>query len=233
MRGTVKTMPLPGAPHVTVALRRSARARQMSLRVSRLDGRVTLSLPNAVSPDEAAAFLSDKAGWVQRHLARQPERSVPEIGGTVPVEGVATPILAGRGRGARLTDAGIAVDPVRPVPPQVAGVLKSLARDRLAPLCDAHAARIGRRYTALALRDTRSRWGSCSSAGRLMFSWRLVMAPPATLDYVAAHEVAHLRHMNHGAKFWALVAEICPDYRHHRAWLRNEGTSLHAIGFEK
>jgi len=222
---------LPGMPEVEVRLRRSTRARRMSLRVSRLDGRVTLSLPASLRLETAEAFLARKAGWVRAHLAAAPAPVVAAPGALLPVAGEPRRIVSRRGRGARLAAGEIAVDPARPAGAQVATLLKALARDRLAAACDAHAGRLGRRYTALALRDTRSRWGSCSSAGRLMFSWRLAMAPPEVLDYVAAHEVAHLVEMNHSPAFWAHVARICPDYRTHRAWLRTHGAALHGISF--
>ncbi|MGJ8611969.1 MAG: M48 family metallopeptidase, partial [Octadecabacter sp.] len=78
----------------------------------------------------------------------------------------------------------------------------------------------------------RSRWGSCSSVGDLMYSWRLVMAPPAVLNYVAAHEVAHLQHMDHSARFWAAVDRLFPDHQACRDWLRTEGGSLHRVRFD-
>ena len=87
------------------------------------------------------------------------------------------------------------------------------------------------RFTALALRDTRSRWGSCTHEGRLMYSWRLAMAPPEVLDYVAAHEVAHLAHMDHSPRFWAAVATLMPGYAPRRAWLRRNGADLMAWSF--
>jgi predicted metal-dependent hydrolase len=90
---------------------------------------------------------------------------------------------------------------------------------------------LGRRYTRLTLRDTRSRWGSCSATGALSYSWRLILAPPRVLDYVAAHEVAHLAQMNHSPAFWAEVARLMPDYESPRAWLRREGSALHRYRF--
>src|SRR5690606_32603283 len=111
------------------------------------------------------------------------------------------------------------------------GWLKALARDRLAAAADRHAATLGRGYRSLVLRDTRSRWGSCAADGRLMFSWRLAMAPPEVLDYVAAHEVAHLAEMNHSPAFWAVVERLMPDHRAPRAWLRAEGAALHRWNF--
>jgi predicted metal-dependent hydrolase len=91
---------------------------------------------------------------------------------------------------------------------------------------------VGRSYTSLALRDTRSRWGSCSPDGRLMYSWRLIMAPPQVLDYVAAHEVAHLVELNHSPAYWRVVTGICPDWKRHRDWLRTHGSSLHRLRFQ-
>ena len=108
---------------------------------------------------------------------------------------------------------------------------RRFARDVLATACDAYAARLGRPYAGLTLRDTRSRWGSCSSAGRLMFSWRLILAPPEVLRYVAAHEVAHLAQMNHSPAFWAEVTRIHGPYAAERKWLRTEGNALHRFRF--
>jgi predicted metal-dependent hydrolase len=114
---------------------------------------------------------------------------------------------------------------------RIATFLKSVARLRLAAAAGRHAGALGREVGRLTLRDARSRWGSCTARGDLMFSWRLVMAPPAVLDYVAAHEVAHFEEMNHSPAFWAVVARLCPDYRCHRRWLRCEGAALHRYRF--
>ncbi|MEL6209587.1 MAG: M48 family metallopeptidase [Pseudomonadota bacterium] len=120
----------------------------------------------------------------------------------------------------------------RQIGPTVGAFLKALAHDRLVAASDAHAATLGQSYEKFALRDTRSRWGSCSSGRRLMYSWRLILAPPDVLNYVAAHEVSHLVEMNHSSRFWAKVAELCPDFETHRAWLRREGASLHRYRFD-
>jgi len=119
----------------------------------------------------------------------------------------------------------------RAVGAQVKGMLKSLARDHLALASDCYAHRVGRPYQGLRLRDTRSRWGSCTSDGYLMYSWRLIMAPPEVLDYVAAHEVAHLVEMNHSKAFWSLVSDIYGDYQEPRNWLRKSGNHLHRYDF--
>ena len=223
---------LPGSPPVDVALRRSARARRFSLRVSGLDGRVTLSLPPGAREAEALKFLSAQEGWLRAALAKMPEQAAVAIGSLLPVEGRLLTLVPGTGRSPRMEDDSLVLpgDPLR-AGARAAAYLKVLARDRLSTACDLHAGRLGRRFSTLSLRDTRSRWGSCTSDGGLMFSWRLIMAPPAVLDYVAAHEVAHLAQMNHSAAFWAVVERLCPGYGGHRAWLRRQGQALHGYRF--
>ena len=95
-----------------------------------------------------------------------------------------------------------------------------------------HARNLGVRARRITLRDQKSRWGSCSSAGQLSFSWRLVLAPPFVLDYVAAHEVAHLAEMNHGPRFWRLVAKTLPAFEEAKVWLRIHGMDLYRYGME-
>ncbi|MBI1218487.1 MAG: DUF45 domain-containing protein [Rhodobacteraceae bacterium] len=223
---------LPGSPPLAITLRRSARARRFSLRVSRVDGRVTLSLPPWAREAEALAFAREKEGWIRAALARMPAGRAVVMGGTVLVEGVEVAIRPGTGRAPRI-EAGALVVPgdADRAAARVAAYLKVLARARLQAACDRHAGALGRPYTRLTLRDTRSRWGSCAPDGALMFSWRLVMAPPEVLDYVAAHEVAHLAEMNHSPAFWAVVARLLPGYAAPRAWLKRNGHDLHAVSF--
>jgi predicted metal-dependent hydrolase len=114
---------------------------------------------------------------------------------------------------------------------RVKAFMKLQARDALAAASDRYAAAVGKSYARLSLRDTRSRWGSCSSQGVLMYSWRLIMAPPQVLDYVAAHEVAHLVEMNHSQAFWDVVEDIFPNHKPCRKWLREHGDKLHRVQF--
>ena len=223
---------LPGLPLVDIQLRRSARARRMSLRVSRADGSVTLTLPPRIREAAAMAFLSQHEDWLRQTLAARPLGIAAGIGAVVPVGGVPVTLTTGTGRVPRLEGDRL----ILPGDPARAGVraqafLKATARDRLAAACDRYAGTLGRGYAALTLRDTRSRWGSCTANGRLMFNWRLVMAPASVLDYVAAHEVAHLAEMNHGPAFWATVTRLFPDYAPQRRWLRSEGETLHRYQF--
>ncbi len=221
---------LPGNPPIEVTLRRSAQARRISLRVSALDGRVTLTLPKGLPEREALDFARSKHDWLAGHLAdRVPEVTVAP-GAFLPVEGRMLRLEEGTGR--RVVVAGDSLLVPGGNPARLQAWLKTLARDRLAVASDRYAAALGRPYARITLRDTRSRWGSCSSAKGLSYSWRLIMAPPEVLDYVAAHEVAHLEQMNHSPAYWAIVARLMPDYQTHRNWLRQSGTSLHRYRFD-
>lgn len=211
---------------IRVRLRRSARARRMVLRVSRSDGSVALSLPARVSLAQARAFLDSKSDWLARTVAAMPGPAIVAHGAKLPVEGRFLTLTPADVRLIRMEEQALIVPRSRPAGPVVQAWLKHRAHDRLRLVCDELAARLGRRVTAISLRDTRSRWGSCTHDGRLMFSWRLAMAPPRVLDYVAAHEVAHLAHLDHSPAFWSQVGALMPDYAGHRAWLRQNGADL-------
>ena len=223
---------LPGEPPVEITVRKSTRARRISLRVSGLDGRVTLTVPRGTSEREALRFANDKGDWLRGHVQAQPEMVQVGIGDCLPVAGMMRRIVVGSGRRVLLGDDTLAV-PGMPdrAAARLAGYLKTSARDRLAEASDDYAARLGLPYGALSLRDTRSRWGSCTAKGGLMYSWRLIMAPPEVLRYVAAHEVAHLAEMNHSPDFWAVVQRLYGDYGAPRRWLRQEGGALHRYRF--
>lgn len=154
------------------------------------------------------------------------------IGAEIPVEGQMMRLMPGTGRRLVATDDALLI----PGDPAAAGArvqawLKALARERLVAASDHYAAQIGRKVAQVALRDTRSRWGSCTHEGALMYSWRLVMAPPSVLNYVAAHEVAHMLEMNHSDRFWAVVDRLYPGWQPQRDWLKRQGSALHAIRF--
>ncbi|NVK96390.1 M48 family metallopeptidase [Ruegeria pomeroyi] len=222
---------LPGQPPVPLTLRRSARARRISLRISQLDGRVTLTLPPGVPEREAIDFAQSKADWIRGHLARHMPRHQPGFGDAIPIEGAPTRIVPASGRRIQLRP-GLVEVPPQGMEARLHRFLRELARDRLAAACDFYASELGRPYARISLRDTRSRWGSCTTEGALMFSWRLILAPPSVLRYVAAHEVAHLAEMNHSSRFWAEVTRIHGPYVAPRQWLRDNGTQLHSYRFD-
>lgn len=222
---------LNGNPQITVTLRRSTRAKRLSLRVSRLDGRVSLTLPQRTPEREALAFLAERENWLRGHLSQVQPVNVVDIGGAVLLRGEMVPIVSGDVKRAVHREGVLIVPSQGDVGPRVQAFLKLAARDALAEASDRYAAALGRSYSRLSLRDTRSRWGSCSSKGVLMYSWRLIMAPPAVLNYVAAHEVAHLAEMNHSPAFWAVVERLYPQHQPYRNWLRQNGDQLHRVQF--
>lgn len=223
---------VPGAPDIPIVLRRSARARRISLRVSRLDGRVTLTLPSRVPEQEALDFAQSKASWLVRNMEARPEAVQVGIGADLPFQGELLTIAQGSGRSVQRRGDQLLVPSAGRAGARVQAYLKTEARNRLVAACDGYAAALGRPYARITLRDTRSRWGSCSSAGALMFSWRLVMAPEEVLHYVAAHEVAHLAQMNHSKAFWDEVAKLFGPHQAERHWLRQHGEKLHRYRFE-
>ena len=219
-----------GDPPIEIALRRLARARRFSLRVAQADGRVTLSLPQRARLAEAMDFARAQEGWIRAALAKMPKGLTVALGGQIPVEGVMLTLVAGQAMQVQGDHLMVPGDPDQ-VGARVAAFLRVRARDRLAAASDFYAAQIGRHVTKISLRDTRSRWGSCTHQGDLMYNWRLIMAPPAVLTYVAAHEVAHMVEMNHSDAFWAVVARLYPDWHVQRAWLKRHGGSLQALRF--
>lgn len=221
-----------GDPPIEVQLRRNQRSRRMVLRVGR-DGRLpTLTLPPGVPAAQAQAFLRDHEDWLRGQLDGLARR-VPVGDGTVLPFGDGTLAVHATGTGRLQRLEGVLRVPGTPaqVPLRVRAYLREAARAACVGGVERHAARIGRAPARVSLRDPRARWGSCTERGELMFSWRLVLAPAAVLDYVVAHEVAHLAEMNHSERFWGVVEKLCPDYRPHRDWLRRHGPALHAFDF--
>lgn len=211
---------------LAVRLRRSPRARRMTLRVPRDGSGAVLTLPVGVPLAEGQDFARSRRDWLRAAVGRLPLRQAAVPGAALPVEGRALILTPAPVRRAQVQDDRLLIPEGRPAGAVAAAWLKHLAMLRLRVACDRFAEALGRPYAAIALRDTRSRWGSCTHDGRLMFSWRLAMAPPAVLDYVAAHEVAHLAHMDHSTRFWAQVEALMPGHAPHRVWLRAQGGDL-------
>ncbi len=232
LRGNVAH--LPGPPPLRVALRRSGRARRLWLRVSGVDGQATLTLPANLPMDAALDFLHAREDWLRAAVANAPAPQLVAPGGNLLLRGQVYPIRTGTGRRVQIADGVLVVPPDHEgtrTGARLEAFVKASARASLLAAVARYCDRLGRQARAVTLRDTRSRWGSCTQDGRLMFSWRLVMAPPAVLDYVAAHEVAHLAHMDHSRAFWDCVARLMPDHAPHRRWLRENSALLHSFRF--
>ena len=232
MAGNAGTITLEDVPDVSIRLKRNARAKRISLRVSALDGRVTLTMPTHASERQAVRFAREHSAWIKKAVGNQDRPVRVAIGQSVPIAGTLHDIVVGSTRIARIDGERI-VAPQAGTGTAVCALLKSLARARLAGRSEFYAAQIGREVKKITLRDTRSRWGSCSSQGNLMYSWRLIMAPSEVIDYVTAHEVAHFAEMNHSPAFWAIVANLLPEYDRPRRWLRREGHRLHRFHFRE
>ncbi|MDA8050570.1 MAG: SprT family zinc-dependent metalloprotease [Rhodospirillales bacterium] len=227
-----ETLPLAGGD-ARVLWRRNKRARRVSLRIEPKAGLVVVTLPPRAGRRAGLALLTEHAGWVAARLAALPGAIPFAADALIPLGGVRHRIrhLPQSRRGAWLEPGEICVSG-KPefLARRVRDLLRREAERRLSVIAAEKALGLGLRVRRVRMRDTRSRWGSCGADGSLAFSWRLVMAPPFVHDYVVAHEVAHLRHMNHGPRFWALVRELTPHTDAAITWLREEGTRLVRIG---
>jgi predicted metal-dependent hydrolase len=220
-----------GAP---VSIRVNPRARRLLLRVDASARTVELVLPRGVPAEHGLKFLDAQRGWIAARLEALPP-AVPFIeGALVPVFGVPHRIRCESDPTVPPVAIADGEIRVRGEPEHVARRVRDhlirLARQELARRARLLAARIDKPVAAIGVRDTRSRWGSCSSKGSLSFSWRLVLAPEAVVDYVVAHEVAHLVEMNHGPRFWRLVRTLTPDTAAARAWLKRNRNQLFSYG---
>ncbi len=224
-----------------VQVKRVAAARRLTLRVRAATRDVLLTMPPRGSSLRAKLFVERHADWIAARLARLPPSTPFGSGALVPLRGVVHEITHDPGaRGTvwiEVREGGTDWPPrlhvggaVPFIARRVQDFLVRQARVDLAAAVARHTATLGVKARRMTLRDTTTRWGSCSSAGALNFSWRLVMAPPHVLDYLAAHEVAHLVHMNHSDAFWSLTERLVPDYRRPEAWLKVHGTGLMRYG---
>ena len=222
-------------PEVACAVRwhRSARARRVSLKISPREAAVIITLPMRAARRAGMALLNEHAAWVTQRLAaiEPPQALAP--GASVLIGDIAHPIIhaAQRRGGAVLEDGALVVTGAAEfLPRRIADFLRAEAGRRIATAVAPHAQALGVRPRAIRLKDTQTRWGSCAPNGNLAFSWRLVMAPGWVLDYVVAHELAHLREMNHSPRFWALVETRTPHREAATAWLRTNGARLLRVG---
>ena len=220
-----------------VAVKRVAQARRLTLKVRAATFQAVLTMPAQGSLRAARDFAERHADWIGERLDRLPGRVQFEAGVLLPLRGVETPIvwrptlraaawIETTAEGQALV-AGGSPDQHRT---RRLDLLRREARRDLEAAVARHAATIGRRVARVTLRDTRSRWGSCTAQGALNFSWRLVLAPPHVLDYLAAHEVAHLVHMDHSPAYWAVAERLAPDLVVSEAWLKANGAGLHRFG---
>ena len=216
-----------------VRLKRNKTARRLILRVRADSGEVVLTLPQRTSLATARGFLDRHGGWIAARIARLPGQAPFVDGAVIPLRGVPTQIVHRPALRGRIEQAPglltVACDPAH-LSRRVLDFLKSEAKRDLTEAVTRYAAALDVKIARITIKDTRSRWGSCSSAGALAFSWRVILAPPEVLDYLAAHEVAHRLEMNHSDRYWRIVAGYCPHWKTAESWLTRHGAELHRYG---
>lgn len=212
------------------------RARRISLRLDTAKREAVAVAPSQRLAPKAAAFAIDRAGWIAAHLAQLP-RMIPFVpGALVPLRGIPHRLVMTSGRTpAHVAQGGepsivVSAPDAETFAARVRRFIATEAKRDLTQAVEAHARTLKVGWKSISVKDTRSRWGSCTSEGALSFSWRVVLAPAFVLSYLAAHETAHLRELNHSSRFWAHVARCMPEYEQAEVWLRKHGAALHAIG---
>jgi predicted metal-dependent hydrolase len=220
---------------VEITFKRHAAARRFTLRMTRDGAGFVLTMPRRARLDDARSFALKSENWMRAALGRRVAKTEIADAATIMLRGLEHRISAtGKSRGLVTLDSETRT---LHVPGQPAHLkrrlmdwLKAEAAHDLDVASTRYAMAMATKFRKLNVRDQKSRWGSCSSDGVLSYSWRLILAPPFVLDYVAAHEVAHLQEMNHSTRFWRLVLKHCPESRHARSWLKLYGNRLHSLG---
>ncbi|MCA0433875.1 MAG: M48 family metallopeptidase [Proteobacteria bacterium] len=238
-----KTSPLPAPVVMTLAVdgrdvaityKRHVSARRFTLRAARDGAGFIMTMPRRARLEDAEDFARRSIGWIRAALAKQYDRQEVADGASITFRGASYRIAAtGRTRGHVSEDAE---GKTLSVPGHAAHLrrrltdwMKTEAAHELDMASHKYASAMGTAFRKITVRDQKSRWGSCSSDGTLSYSWRLIIAPAMVLDYVAAHEVAHLIEMNHGPRFWRLVLRHCPHTRDAQKWLKHHGNALHVL----
>ncbi len=218
---------------IPVTVRKNPRAKRIIVRLAGNGEGVSITIPSRMTFDDGMSAAERNAGWIIQRLDAVPPRVPFADGAIIPFLGHEHAIRhrPDGAAGVRLGDREIVVGgPDTLVPRRVERWLKVQARGEIAARVGEKTARLGRPAGRITLRDTRSRWGSCSAQGNLSFCWRLVLAPDAVLDYVVAHEVGHLAVPHHGPDFWRTVATLADEVDGSRRWLKHHGRTLHRYG---
>jgi predicted metal-dependent hydrolase len=230
--------------NLTVPLRivENARANRMTLRIEAGGRGLKITIPHGLKPSDVQKFLTRHQTWLEEKLAKYCDTPTLTAGMSIAIRGVPHIIhhdpskrgsvqQSGSDNGAILTVYG----DVTAIGKRVSDFLKKQAKRDIEPLALELALKCTKKIKTIRFKDTKSRWGSCSSSGNLSFSWRIMMAPPFVISYLVAHEVAHLTQMNHGSHFWALCQKLCDDLgcdmNNAKTWLKTHGMSLQMISF--
>jgi len=223
---------------VPLVARVNRRAKQLILKVDPITGEILVTSPSKRALPEAIAFAQERIEWIANQLDDNLKAKPFREGMSVPYQGVIHTILRGGGPRSPV-EIDTDVLPVIRVGGDEAHLNRRIrdwmikeARRELTVRVDRYCQEIDRKRRVIRIRDTRTRWGSCSSDGTLSFSWRLIMAPPDIIDYVAAHECSHLIHMNHSPAFWRQVARLGVNARYAENWFNKNGAELFSYGVQ-
>ncbi len=222
-----------------VTVKRSKKARRVALRLDPVERVINLVIPQRMPLKTAYKFARQHEDWVRKTLDKLPEKVAFTHGTVLPVFGdqvrLDIEINPARKRTTlKQYDDVLNIKTYQTDPTtRITSHLKKIARAGLSDIASEKADMIGTVIKTVSIRDTKSRWGSCSQDGKMTFSWRLMFAPYGAIDYVVAHEVAHLIHMDHSFRFWGLCEELSFDYKNGRRWMKENGNSLMSYGQKK
>lgn len=219
-----------GEEMLPLVIRRHQRAKRICLRYNPTSHAISLTLPRHTRVSDGLVFLVQKSEWLVETLRDMPCKKQIKPGVVIPLLGKRVRIKHTADLKTNWlikNDTLFVSGPRNEFPERVTAALKKIASQTLSALAMRDAMQIGRKLNRVSVRDTRSRWGSCSSTARLSFSYRLIFAPKEVMEYVVAHEVAHLRHMNHSTVFWNTVEFLCPEYEAAKDWLKLHGKDLY------
>lgn len=216
----------------TVQVKTNARARRVTLRYDSKKEHFVVTAPKRTSKKFITEFLTTHQDWMARQQSVAPQKIHPLTDGHITIQGITRRIEHSEGTGVTVTlhpdKLHIQCRDAR-LPRALQRFIRQHAEQIITPLCHDKAAIIDKKITTINFRDTTSRWGSCAHDGTLSFSWRLVMAPQEVIDYVVAHEIAHLQHFDHSPAFWALCRKLSTHYTQGKHWLQLNGQSLQQV----
>jgi len=233
----LKPDPSAFPPHVRVL--RSTRARRMALRLDPKDRAFHLVIPKGISLKQAQKFAEEHDEWMREKLRSLPKAVRFKHGESIPIFGRNRRIEISYDRSVKKTEIELTTYELKIVTnlknpnSRIVRFLKNLAQIEMEMLSRKKARRIREQLNLVRVRDTKSRWGSCSSDGNINYCWRLIFAPYEAMDYVVAHEVAHLRHMDHSSNFWALCRRLSDNYLEGSYWMGNHGHELMSYGADR
>lgn len=222
-----------GSETLPILVRRDARARRITLRFNPWSRDITVTLPRTAPVSEGLDFAELKRPWLENVIAKSPKKVSFEPGAIIPILGRPYRIEhRPRQKGVVVIEGDAVYVSGAPefLSRRLRDWLKMRVKEIITEWAQTKAEMLDRPIRAISVRDTRSRWGSCSADGRLFFSWRLIFATPDVLDYVVSHEVAHLAELNHSKRFWNMVEQLCPGWETSNEWLKHHGQTLYVYG---